>query len=201
MSDLKLKVIYGNFNFEIEGESSDVKKVFEDIKSDVVSKLIQASGKVPMAAAECKDGYDSVTDTTPAISGGASNTTKTSTARAKSGTGLSRAKQPVMLTEFGLNKEQFADFKARFDSYNIKSATTAVLIVFFLYKEITGNNEFSLDLTFTLLRMLKVNVPKVLSQTLIDIRNKRRYVQRNDDGTWMLHYTGEQFVEGLGTDA
>lgn len=187
MSNLKLKIVYKDFNFEAEGETLEVKNLLEDIKSSFLNKLLETS--------------------TPVIEEKGTvilENTKTASCKKKSRELGSAAKKKGIPSpkeiDLGLSKEQFLNMQTQFDAYSVKkSAATVIPVLFYLYNKQTGQqNGFDLNLTFTLLRKFGVIVPKNLNQALIDIKNKKQYLTRNEEeGTYSLHYLGEQFVEGL----
>ena len=187
MSNLKLKILYKDFNFEAEGETLEVKNLLEDIKSSFLNKLLEVSAPIV-------EGKESViSEKTETVSHKKKNRELNNSSKKK---GIPSPKE----IDLGLSKEQFLNMQTQFDAYSVKkSAATAIPALFYLYNKQTGQqNGFDLNLTFTLLRKFGIIVPKNLNQALIDIKNKKQYLTRNEEeGTYSLHYLGEQFVEGL----
>ena len=189
MGEMKIKINHGEFAFEIEGESKDVKEVFDDVKNNLVEKMISDKPVKASLTAKVIDVPD-VSQEIPV------NKDKKSSS-GKSKISAIRGIMPKQI-DLPLNKEQFKQLSDEFAKYpKTGGSQTAVVILMYVYKKITGVSEFEPDMIFSLMRIFKIKVPKVFSQMLLDIKSKKNHIIKNENGTWSLNFLGEQTVEEM----
>lgn len=192
MPDIKIKVTYRNFDFEIEGEAQTAKSIFDDIKADVITKLIEIS-------LLSEENMDEENDTTEAETENETVTSdKTSPAQATPAKKIKNATSKVEhydLVDLAISKDKYKQFISEYKSFGASGGIQAVVVLFFLYNKETKIDKFDVNLTYTLLKTVGEKIPKVLSQTLRDAKSKKQYIDKNQDGSYSLTHIGENYVE------
>ena len=186
MAELKIKVSYKGFDLEMDGDAETTKSIFENVKSDILEKLAIEPEKVTHTESNNTD--FELPDNTPTKS----ISTVVPSKKAKNTNSKLEHYELVILA---IEKAKHREFIEEYRSYGVNGGFNSVVVLFYIYSKITGVTEFDLNTTYSLLKTVGEKIPKVLSQTLRDIKSKKNYIDRNSNGTYSLTHLGDNFVE------
>jgi hypothetical protein len=194
MADIKIKVVYRDFDFEIEGEAQIAKSVFDDVRADIITKLIEIPPVPDANMDEENDGVvaEAEASTFDAI---APTPTKTQTTAAKKIKNGASKVEHYDLVDLSIAKEKYKQFISEYKNFSVSGGIQAVVVLFYLYRKETKVDQFDVNLTYTLMKTVGEKIPRVLSQTLRDIKGKKQYIDKNQDGSYSLTHIGENYVE------
>lgn len=103
-------------------------------------------------------------------------------------------RESYSIANLELSDEQRIKLREMYTSISPKSQNDQIVLLCYLLKEIKDISNCNPDIVYTALRIVDEKTPKVLSQTLRDIKSKKQYLDKNQDGTYSLNHIGEDFV-------
>jgi hypothetical protein len=89
-----------------------------------------------------------------------------------------------------------ADFVNKFKALNLTSIKEKIFVLLALYKNITGEKEFSASLIHTLLDKVAIDTPKSLQAMISNYLNRDKFIEKTADG-FKLKYVGEEYANKL----
>ena len=199
MSDLKINMKFGAFELNIEGEKETIKDIFNQVKSDVLPELIKASS--PIKAIQSPQDLPQEPDSTNRQLGNmacqeqATSEAKATPIEQKRAKNSLNKLETYQLVSLNLPKDKITLLISEYKKYSVSGAFDTLALLFYLYRGLSSANNFDMNLAYTLLKTVGAKVPKVLSQTLRDLRGKKEFVSRNEDGTYSLTHIGDNYVE------
>ena len=197
LADLRIKTNFKGFELEIEGSEETVTNVFGKIKDEMLIPLLcetTENNSAPDGSMnrdnEMANFNDDSVDSSQREEK-AKEIDKKTTKVSKSSAKIEHYSLVKLKIDSTQEKQLIADYK----SLNVRGTQNAIVALFYLYRHASGEQIFTLDLTYTLLKTVGEKVPKYVSQSLRDIKSKKQYIDRNEDGTYSLTHIGENFYE------
>ena len=192
MANMIIKASYLGFNFEIEGDSDTAKEVFEEIKNDIICKLISTPViEIPPddtpSEEECEK-KEAVERST-----GSSN--KTSIGKKNKVHNNSKISNYTLIP---IASEHSAKLITEYNQYErFKSLPKKITLLIYLYSKIDdGFISCDENLAYTLFRTVGERIPKRVEQALRDAKSKDNYLDKSSDGTgYILTHLGENLVK------
>ncbi|MBZ4668405.1 MAG: hypothetical protein JG775_1557 [Defluviitaleaceae bacterium] len=107
----------------------------------------------------------------------------------------SSKRETYSIIDLNLSEEETTQLKDEYARVSPKGQKDQVLLLCYLLKNIKGVSEFDTHIIHTALRLVNQKTPKLLSQTLRDIKNKQQFIYKNENGKYSLNHVGENYVK------
>lgn len=189
MAELRIKLKYGDFEFEIEGDKQSVLHEFATVKEVGLTHLMKTvqtktAGSDRKNKAEENENDESHNPKKVKRPGTKKSTTK-----------KNAAKLPKQLMDLNLRPKGKASLRDFYSSYDIKSNFERnALYVYYLTKELNLKN-ITMDHIYTAYKETGQKVPGNIYQSLIDTKKHKAWINTTDIDSIMLSVQGENFIE------
>jgi len=188
MSDIfELKLKIGSSEVEIRGDYSEVKSMLLML---LEKELVKESNHINNLPVLENDNINKVNtlDLDESI-------TKVSEKKVKSKRISSQKSAKIESIELHPAFDE-ASFVTRFKEFHITTLKGRIFVLLYMYKDISGEKDFSESLIHTLLDKVAIDTPKSLSVMLNNYMNRDKLIEKTEAG-YKLKYVGDTYAKGL----
>jgi len=190
MADLKIKLKFGNFEFEIEGDKQSVIEEFKSLKENGISTLIDS---IKLSPPEKEDEVDEIIP--KEINGTEKPAANKKATPKKSSSKKTVSKSPKQLLDLNLRPNGKISLRDFYDRFEIKSNFERnVTFVYYLSKELSIGN-IGIDHIYTAYKEAGQKVPGDIYQSLIDTKKHKGWIDTTNIEDIKLSIQGENYIE------
>ncbi len=189
MADLKIKLKFGEFEFEIEGDKESVKTEFQLIRENGISKIIDSIKSISPEAKSIDKELGR--DKEKPIEKNSQLSEKSKSSRTTEKKKAQRT--PKLLTDLNLRPKGKTSLKDFYAKYEIKTNFERVVtFVYYLKSELQIEN-IGIDHIYTCYKEVGVKIPNIY-QNLIDTKNRKGWIDTSNTDSIKLTIQGENYI-------
>jgi hypothetical protein len=192
MADLKIKLKFGEFEFEIEGDKESVIQEFKSLRENEMATIIESIKSITLE----KTNTDvESSETQPALEQKQNSNTSVKSPNKKSSSRKTTQKIPKQLMDLNLRPNGKTSLRDFFNLYEIKTNFERnVTYVYYLIK-VVGIKNIAIDHIYTAYKETGQKVPENIYQSLIDTKKHRGWIDTTNIDDIKLSIQGENYIE------